>query len=126
MSEFGVDRFTKDLASLGYKDIEVIKDVKNLHYIILKNYEIDSGRFINNCIQLGIPVPNDYPRSLMASIHIMSNPILLDIGSSKGKYNVIKSTLGDGWRYWSNRFSADGKEPTLHIMAQINGIFRNI
>jgi hypothetical protein len=126
MNEFGVDKFASDLVSLGYEDIEMINDSKNQTFVVIKKFTIEYGRFNNTIIQLGIPVPTDYPRSLMASIHVKSNPILMDYGSSKEKYNIVKSTLGNDWRYWSNRFSINGINPTLHIMAQINGIFRDI
>lgn len=126
MSEYGKERLYNDLISDGYSP-EYLRDTKGMDYVVITEYVIQFGIFKGQVIALAIPVPKDYPRTTGASIHVKSNPHLLDNKDTiKGKRNIIYSNLGNEWRYWSFRFNLSSENPTNDLMSQINGIFKNI
>lgn len=126
MSEYGKERLYNDLISDGYS-AEYLKDSKGMDYVVITEYVIQFGIFKGQEIALAIPVPKDYPRTAGASIHVKSDPHLLDNKDTiKGKRNIINSNLGNEWRYWSFRFNLSSENPTNDLMSQINGIFKNI
>ncbi|PKP08608.1 MAG: hypothetical protein CVU09_14785 [Bacteroidetes bacterium HGW-Bacteroidetes-4] len=126
MSEYGKERLYNDLISDGYSP-EYLSDNKGMDYVVITEYVVQFGIFKGQEIALAIPVPKDYPRTAGASIHVKSNPHLLDIKDTiKGKRNIINSNIGNEWRYWSFRFNLSPENPTNDLMSQINGIFKNI
>lgn len=126
MSEYGKERLYNDLITDGYS-VEYMSDSKGLDYVIITEYVIQFGIFKGQGIALAIPVPTDYPRTTGASIHVKSDPLLLDNKDTiKGKRNILNSNLGSDWRYWSFRFNLSSENPTNDLMSQINGIFKNI
>ncbi|MBS2101197.1 hypothetical protein [Carboxylicivirga linearis] len=126
MSVYGKERLYNDLISDDYS-VEYLTDSKGMDYVAITEYEIQFGIFKGQGIALAIPVPKDYPRTAGASIHVKSNPHLLDCKDTiAGKRNIINSNLGNEWRYWSFRFNLSAENPTKDLMSQINGIFKNI
>ena len=123
---YGKERLYNDLQQMGHL-VEYINDSKGLEYVTIKDYKIDIGQFKGRVIDLSIPAPKDYPRTAGPCIHVKSNPILLNNSDSiPNKRNIINSNLGEEWRYWSFRFNLSSENPTQDLIAQINGIFRNI
>ena len=126
MSSYGIERIIVDLQHLDYT-IDVFRNVSNIDYVVIRNFHISLGQFKDRSIDLAIPIPKDYPRTIGSSIHIKSEPILLDYNDTvSGKRNIIKSPLGEDWRYWSFRFQINPVNPTKDLISQINGIFKNI
>lgn len=126
MNMYGKDRLKDDLSSIGY-EVDCISDGNRANYVLIKNYKIELGIFKGREVDLAIPVPNDYPRTVGPSLQIKSSPHLLDKKDTiPGKRNIINSPLGEAWRYWSFRFNLSPENPTQDLMTQINGIFRNI
>jgi len=123
---YGKERLLDDLRKMDF-NVEPLADTKTNDYILIRDYNINVGPFIGKMVDLALPVPNDYPRTVGSSLHIRSSPQLLDFQDTiPGKRNIIKSDLGDDWRYWSFRFNLDPENSTLDFISQINGIFRNI
>jgi len=123
---YGIDKFLFDLAELGYS-AEKLSGTDNQNYAVIRNFVIPVGRFQGRIIDLGIPVPNDYPRLIGTSIHIRSSPQLLEYTDTISNVrNIITSALGSEWRYWSFRLEATPGNTTLNIMYQIHGIFQRI
>lgn len=125
-SLYGIERFLSDLVELEYSAVSVIGTDK-LNYAIIPNYEVPVGRFQGRIIDLGIPVPNDYPRLVGASMHIKATPQLLDYSDTVPNVrNIIASQLGSDWRYWSFRFDAVPENTAYNLILQINGVFQRI
>jgi hypothetical protein len=123
---YGAQRLLADLTALKYTDVSLINDSKGLEYVKISKYEVQIGRFIGRVIDLAIPAPSDYPRTVGASIHIKSDPQLLEKQNVPNRFNIIDSNLGPEWKYWSFRFTAEEVEPTKNLMEEINGVFQRI
>lgn len=121
---FGIDRLINDLKNLGFDDISSIQDNANSKYALLSNYEIPAGTFAGKVIDLAIPAPEQYPQIFGASIHLRSEPHLVDFGSVPNLRNVIVSSLGTPWQYWSYSFKINPINPTSELITQVNEIFR--
>jgi hypothetical protein len=123
---YGIDRFLIDLSDLGYS-AEKLAGTDNQNYAVIRNFDIPVGRFQGQIIDLGFPVPNDYPRLIGTSIHIRSVPQLLEYTDTiPNVRNIITSALGSEWRYWSFRLEVTPGNTTLSIIYQIHGIFQRI
>ena len=61
---YGADRLKTDLEKLGYEKLYLLKDSDDKSYVIIPDYVINLGRFKDIVIKLGIPAPDDYPRSV--------------------------------------------------------------
>lgn len=124
--KYGAVRLIEDLEFLGYNVVAVEAPNGN-KYVQIDNYEVKVGQFKGRVIDLAIPAPDQYPRSVGPSIHVKSDPILMDKKDTiPGTRNIINSPLGEPWRYWSFRFNLNAQDPTKDLMSQINGIFKNI
>jgi hypothetical protein len=121
---FGPERLIADLKELGFDKASVITDTANTSYALIPGYEILAGNFTGQLVDLAIPAPPDFPRSTGAAIHLRKDPHLVDFGNVPNVRNVIVSTLGAQWQYWSYRFTISSSSPTNQLMSQINGIFR--
>lgn len=125
--KYGIERMLEDLEIEGFMNTRCQKDSTSNNHAIIPEYEISMGRFSGRIIELAIPCPDDYPRSIGTCIHVKSSPLLLDVSNSlKDVRNITLSKLGEDWRYWSFKLRLQEDEPTKHLMHQINGIFRNI
>jgi len=123
---YGIDKFLIDLSILGYSH-EKLTGTDNQNYAVIRNFDIPVGRFQGRIIDLGIPVPNDYPRLIGTSIHIRSVPQLLEYTDTiPNVRNIITSALGSEWRYWSFRLEVTPENTTLNVIHQIHGIFQRI
>ncbi|MBI6117965.1 E2/UBC family protein [Salegentibacter maritimus] len=124
--KYGTERLIDDLQALGYKVVPVVAN-NGKKFVQIDKYEVKVGQFKGRVIDLAIPAPNQYPRSVGPSIHVKSDPMLLDKKDTiKGTRNIINSPLGEPWRYWSFRFNLNAQDPTKDLISQINGIFKNI
>jgi hypothetical protein len=123
---YGIDRFIQDLSELGYAPVIVIT-ADRINYAVIQDFEIPFGRFQGRIIDLGIPVPNDYPRLVGTSIHIKATPQLLEYTDTISNVrNIIASKLGPEWRYWSFRFEVFSENTAKNLLSQIHGIFQRI
>lgn len=126
MSSYGITRVLDDLISLGYRVVEHLQ-AKNQQYVVIRDYEIEFGRFAGRVIDLALLIPSDYPRTVGSSIQVKSSPhLLVRENNVPGKINILDSPIGPDWKYWSFRFKIVQDDPTKNIMTQVNGIFRNI
>jgi hypothetical protein len=123
---YGIDRFIQDMFDLEYTPEKVVA-ADNFNYAVIRNFEVPVGRFQGRIIDLGIPVPNDYPRLIGSSIHIRSIPQLLEYTDTiPNVRNIIGSQLGQEWRYWSFRLEAYPENTAQNLISQIHGIFQRI
>jgi|GEM_PF-972536 len=123
---YGIERFLQDLTELGYTHEKMVGS-DNLNYAVIRNFEVPVGRFQGRIIDLGIPIPNDYPRLVGTSIHIKSSPQLLEYTDTVPNVrNIIISQLGQEWRYWSFRLEAFPENTAQNLIFQIHGIFQRI
>jgi hypothetical protein len=119
----GIERLVQDLTDQGYL-VSILKDTVGVEYAMISEFEIPSGNFARRIIDLAIPAPTDYPRSVGPSIHIKANHILAPIGNNiPNVRNVVKSNLGADWQYWSCRFTVRPINPTSELLSQINEYF---
>jgi hypothetical protein len=122
---YGIDRFLQDMVDIGYSPENKIGS-DNQNYAVFRDFEIQTGRFQGRIIDLGIPVPNDYPRLIGSSIHIKTNPQLIDYCHIPNVVNVIQSALGTEWRYWSFSLQIYPENTAQNLMSQIHGIFQRV
>ena len=121
-----VQKFLDDLVALGYAP-ELVTASNGQQFAIIRNFQVELGRFAGKIIDLGLPAQLDYPRMVGQSIQVKSDPKLLDNSDSQsGIRNIIDSPLGGEWRYWSYRFTAYPEETANQLMVQINGVFKRI
>jgi E2/UBC family protein E len=117
----GIERLCEDLQEMGFT-VEKVKDTNRQDYAVIKSFDIPAGTLVNKIVNLAIPALPDYPRSFPASIHVDQE--LFPRGQVPGKRNIINSSLGAQWHYWSYRFVARSANPTSELITQINEIFR--
>jgi len=121
----GINRLLADLKLLGYNP-EAIKDSTGLAYAHITSFAIPTGRFEGRVIDLAIPAPDDFGRMVGSSMHIRSEPVLIDYQNVPNIRNVIASNLGVDWRYWSFAFKFSPADPTQYLLAQIITILKNV
>lgn len=127
---YGIDRLVAEIAALGHTNASKAQvaqpgSTEVLNYAVIPDYEVQIGRFAGRVIELALPAPADFPRSVGASIHVRADPQLLEIENVPNVRNIITSPLGSEWRYWSHNFNWSGErdKSTARLFAQINGIF---
>jgi hypothetical protein len=121
---YGSECLIKDFTDLGYQP-ELVIGIDGQTYAVFKEFEVPIGRFSGKIIDLAIMVPPDYPRMVHSSIHVKTNPQLLEkTDTIPGVRNIIDSGLGTEWRYWSFAFKAESEDTAKHLMSQIAGVFK--
>ncbi len=121
----GQARLADDFKKLGF-DSQSVSAGNGNKFVLIKDFEIPSGRFAGRRIELGIPAMDDYPASVGSSIHIKAAPQLLDYSDTVASVrNIVKSALGDEWRYWSHRFVWSKDRSARRLISLINGVFNN-
>lgn len=123
---YGPERLIADLQNLGYKQVKLVTGTDGSRYAMIPSYEIQLGRFVGRVIDLAIPATPNFPQSVGASIHVRTDPQLLDYkDSAPNVRNIITSALGNEWRYWSYNFNWTAERTARRLMSQINRIFEN-
>lgn len=121
-----VAQFLESLKELGFAP-ELHQVDANQNFAVLKNYQIEYGKFTGRRIDLALPIPNDFPRCVGQSIHIKSDPHLLNNSDSiPNVRNIIDSAMGPTWKYWSFRFQVFPENPMKHLFIQIDSVFKRI
>lgn len=124
---FGIAKLMDDLRALDHLYVEHIQDPSGNSFALLPKFEVVVGRFAGRIVELAIPAPSDYGRTVGAAIHLRSNPHLLEKSDTvPGVRNITDSSLGVDWRYWSHRFEYYPEDTTKFLMLQINGVFRHV
>lgn len=122
--KLGIERLIEDLKALDYNP-EPIKDGSGMNYALLSEFVIPAGRFEGRIIDLAVPAPDDFGRIVGSSMHIRSNPILMDYQNVPNVRNIIASNLGPDWRYWSFAFKFSPANPSHYLITQIITILKN-
>lgn len=125
VSLFGPEQLMYELKELGYES-ELVNAKENL-YVIIRNYEIQLGKFSGSVIDLGFPATPNFPQSVGSSIHVCAKPQLYEKADTLPNVrNIIDSDLGNEWRYWSINFNWNQQKQTARrLMAQITGVFKD-
>jgi len=122
---YGAQRLFDDLRELGYQ-VELVQASDDNNFVIIKQYEVQIGRFIGRIIDLAIMATADYPKSVASAIHVRANPQLFETTDTVPNVrNITASTLGTEWRYWSKNLLWDSERSTRRLISQINEIFKN-
>ena len=122
---YGVKRLQKDLEDMNYS-VEVLTGSDTQLYVIIRDYEIELGRFTGQVIDLGIMAMTNYPQGVPSAVHVLANPQLIEITENiPNVRNIQASPLGSEWRYWSKNFNWDGERSTRRLISQINTIFKD-
>lgn len=127
VSLYGPAQLRKELDELGYQ-VELVRGLDNLHYAVIKDFEVPLGKFAGRVIDLGIPAMPNFPQAVGASIHVRSTPQLYEKADSlPGVRNIQDSKLGSEWRYWSKNFNwnQQNKQSARRLMSQIAGVFND-
>ena len=121
---YGSERLLADLKNLGFI-AEIVASGDGNNYVVIRQYEIEIGRFAGRVIDLGILATPDYPRSVASAIHVKAEPQLLEKGNVPNVRNITDSGLGTDWWYWSKNFNWNGERNTRRLISQINTIFKD-
>ena len=125
VSYFGPDRFTEELATLGYQPELIVASDKN-KYAILREYVIPLGKFTGRIIDLGMLATSDFPISVTSALHVRAKPQLYEKSDTVPNVrNILDSVLGMEWRYWSINFNWEKGYSTRRLMSKINTVFQN-
>jgi hypothetical protein len=122
---YGADRLVAELDGLGHA-VEKLSLNGGIIFVIIRDYEIQVGRFMGRVIDLGFQATSDFPRSVHSSIHVRADPQLLEkTDTIPNVRNIVDSPLGPEWRYWSNNFgwSSNEERSARRLISQINTIF---
>ena len=118
---FGPARLEQDLRDLGF-EVEMMT-ARGQAFAVIRNYEVQAGRFQGRTIDLGLPAPPNFPQTVGSAIHVRAAPQFVDKQDTKpGVRNILDSPLGPEWRYWSLNFG-QGDHSTRRLLSQINGVF---
>jgi hypothetical protein len=121
----GAELFLSEIKDRGY-DASLVKGADNSDYVVIKDYEINSGRFAGRIIDLGIFPTPEYPRNVGSAIHVKADPQLYEKSDTLANVrNITDSHLGPEWRYWSNNFNWKTEGSARRLLSQINTIFDN-
>lgn len=122
----GLDRLVSDLRQLGF-EASSTKDTNGACFAVISGYTVELGRFANRVVDLGIPAPENFPEAFGSSIHVRATPQLLEKNDSlQNVRNIVDSSLGAEWRYWSHNFGTGGDRTTRRLMSQVNQIFHHV
>jgi hypothetical protein len=122
---YGPDRLVCELRDLGFAGVELVNASDGNKFAIIRNYEITLGQFTGRIIDLGIPATADFPRTVGSSIHVRAIPQLFEKHSVPNVRNIIDSSLGNEWRYWSKNFGWAEERSARRLISQINEVFKN-
>lgn len=121
----GAELFLSEIIARGY-DAQIVNGTDNGDYVVIKNYEVNSGRFAGRVIDLGIFPTPEYPRNVGSAIHVKADPQLYEkTDTVPNVRNITDSNLGTDWRYWSNNFNWKTEGSARRLLSQINTIFEN-
>lgn len=122
---YGAEQLLSDLLDQGFT-AEIIDGNDGNKYAVIRRYEVELGRFAGRIIDLGILATADYPRSVASAIHVKTSPQLLEKTDTVANIrNIIDSSLGEEWRYWSHNFNWTTERNTRRLISQINTIFKD-
>jgi hypothetical protein len=123
---YGPPRLLAELQDLGYS-AEIVP-CGDIHFVAIRNYRIEVGRFVDRTIDLALPATPDFPRTVGSSVHIRAEPQLLECQSIPNVMNIIPSPLGEAWRYWSHNFNWAGEchRSAARLLYKINAIFDRV
>lgn len=121
----GIERLVADLNELGF-EAGATKDPNGAAFALLAGYTVELGRFAGRVIDLALPAPENYPEAFGASIHVRATPQLLEKEGIPNVRNIVDSSLGPEWRYWSHNFGAGGERTTRRLLSQVNHIFHHV
>jgi hypothetical protein len=123
--KFGPERMIEDLGLLGFSGERAV-DTENHSFVVIRDFLIELGKFAGRRVDLGIPVPDNFPQGVAAAIHVRAMPQLYETTDSLPNVrNIVASKLGCEWRYWSKNFNWRGERSTRRLLSQINEIFLN-
>ncbi len=123
---YGAERLQKDLEDMNYS-VEVLTGSDTQSYVVIRDYEIELGRFTGRVIDLGIMAVANYPQGVPSAIQVLADPQLLEITENIPDIrNTQASPLGSEWRYWSKNFNWDRERSTRRLISQINAIFKDV
>ena len=93
-------------------------------FVVLPMFEVTSGRFAGRTVDLAVEVQPD--GGVGSALHVQADPNLLALGQPDQQtngYNVIQSTLGAGWQYWSfNLMAAWPSRRAVDLIPIFNGV----
>lgn len=120
---YGPERLLRDLVTMGY-EVERVTAADGNVYAVIRGFVVPIGRFADRTIDLGLLATPDFPRSVASSIHVRSAPQLFEYSDSVPNVrNIIPSSLGAEWRYWSHNFGWAGERSTRRLVSQIHTVF---
>lgn len=122
---YGLERLIGDLRELGFPAAAVTAPTGE-RYAVVSPFEIQGGKFAGRVVDLGLLGTPDFPRTVASAIHVRAVPQLYDYSDTMPNVrNIVQSSLGSEWRYWSHNFGWQGERSARRLISQINGIFLN-
>lgn len=92
--------FEEFLNKKGFKFEQ--KEVDGKIMFIIPDYKIPFGKYSDKIVQIGIPIPKDFPNSGPYGLHIKK-----DHGFEESIPRQNPSPLGSEWEFWSREIKWD-------------------
>lgn len=91
-------------------------DGGNTTIILVSNYIIPHGKYAGNTVNLGFPMPKDYPIASPYGIHVRA-----DHGFQES-LTVHNSQVGTNWQFWSRRVNGwpEGNRNFQYYLDHVN------
>jgi len=122
---YGPARLLAELEALGYEP-EELKAPDGTSFVVMRQFAVPCGRFVDRVIDLGLQTTPDFPRTVASAIHVRATPQLFEYSDTQPNVrNITASALGPEWRYWSYNFGWQEELSARRLMSQVNQIFSN-
>ncbi len=92
--------FSDFLAKMGLPFEQI--EVDNKIIFVIEHYKIPHGRHSGKTVQIGLPIPKDFPNTAPYGLHIRKSH-----GFQRNTSAAKSSPLGDDWEFWSRKLGWD-------------------
>jgi hypothetical protein len=121
----GIQHLLDELTLWGLS-VEIVADT----FVVIRNFEIPTGKFSGEVVDIAINVPSDYPLTPPGGLFI--NRPLLPEGTQAVHPGIGHApNLTGVWWYWSRPFSGGywqmtQPRPAQRLVAHWNAVFANV
>ena len=107
-----VDEFLK---SKGWK-FDIVQGDANKKVYVVRQYSIPNGKYSGTVVDLGLPIPSDYPVTAPYGVHVRAK---MPFENNRA---ANPSPLGEGWQFWSRQVNdwSQGKRNAQYYMDHVD------
>lgn len=106
--------------TLGWT-VETITDQGNAPFLVVRDYTVPAGSLAGTTCDLAIQRTAAIPYQPPPAIHTRPHLVPMD----QGRFNVLVSSLGPDWQYWSRTVPPERQTPS-GMVAHIATVFAQV